>query len=594
MHLPVEPGTTVIRRFIQHRLHRRDALRVMGLAGMTLLAACTSKSSSGEPQATATSAGSGGTASTTTATAAGTTAATTAASTTSAATPVATTPPKQGGTIAIAVDQEPPTLDPLASPSAITFTMTTSASESLLFMTDQRELKPWLAESYEAAPDGMAVTFKLRQDVTFQDNTPFNATAVKWNFDRIVDPNFKTGASLSTLSGYTSTDVVDDYTVKVNFKSPSAPFLNYSASPFLVFLSPEGTQKQGTAVTTTPITTGPYQFTEYVAKDHAKMVRWDGYKRKAPWADHDGPGFVDSITWRFVPEAATRSTTVETGEVQVATPITSPQDITRFQSSKDVKIQKANWVGVPLSMLLNTQKAPTDDLKVRQAINQAIDKQSMINTLLAETGEEAFGYLAAAMLSVPELKTIYPFDLNKANQLLDDAGWTKSSGDIRSKDGEPLKIILNTIDYGGGADPTSEFIQGQLRLAGIDVQIKAQARAPFYEDNYNGATHATTIFLRTGEYDAIYSLFNSKYIGANFNWSRLNDPDLDAMLEQGRQEMDATKRKQLYVDLEKKLMAIAPGVPLVDQYSVWALRSNVSGLKFNGFTYPIVSDLSLS
>jgi peptide/nickel transport system substrate-binding protein len=589
MTLPVDPGHAVIRRLNQYRLHRRDALRAIGLAGMTLLAACTSKSSSGEPQTTATSAGSGGTGSTAAATP-GTAAGTTA----SAATPVATVAPKQGGTIAISVDQEPPTLDPHASPSAITFTMTTSASESLLFMTDKRELQPWLSESYEAAPDGMSVTFKLRQDVTFQDNTPFNATAVKWNFDRIVDPNFKAGASLSTLSGYTGTDVVDDYTVKVNFKAPSAPFLNYAASPFLVFLSPDGTQKQGNTVTTTPITTGPYQFTEYVAKDHAKMVRWDGYKRKAPWADHEGPGYVDSITWRFVPEAATRSTTVETGEVQVATPITSPQDITRFKSSKDVKIQTAKWVGVPLALLLNTQKAPLDDVKVRQAINQAIDKQSMINTLFAGTGEEAYGYLAAVMLPDPALKSIYPYDLNKANQMLDAAGWTKSSGDIRAKDGQPLKIILNTIDYGGGPDPTSEFIQGQLRLAGIDVAIKSQARAPWYEDNYNGAVHAATIFLRTGEYDAIYSLFDSKYIGANFNWSRLNDPNIDAMLEKGRQEMDPTKRKQLYIDLEKQLMDLAPGVPLIDQYSVWALRSNVSGLKFNGFTYPIVSDLSLS
>lgn len=576
-----------------YRLHRRDALRALGLSGLTLLAACTSKSSSGEPESTATSGGSSGSVSTAAATSGSGAATPVAGGSPAATTAVATTPPKQGGDLAIAVDQEPPTLDPLASPSAITFTMTTSASESLLFLTDKRELQPWLAASYEATPDGMSVTFKLRDDVTFQDNTAFNADAVKWNLDRIVDPNFKAGASLSTLSGYSGSDVVDPQTIKVNFKDPYAPFLTYAASPFLVFLSPEGTQKQGNEVTTKPITTGPYQFTEYVAKDHAKMDRWDGYKRKAPWADHDGPGFLDSITWRFVPEAATRSTTVETGEVQVATPISSPQDIARFKSSKDVKIQQADWVGVPLVILLNTQKAPTDDINVRKAINQAIDKQSMITTLFAGTGKEAYGYLAQALLPVPELKDIYPFDADKANQILEDGGW-KKSGDFRSKDGQPLKIILNTIDYGGGPDPTSEFIQGQLRAVGIDVEIKAQARPPFYEDNYNGATHATTIFLRIGEYDSIYSLFHSKYIGANFNWSRLNNPDIDAALEKGREEMDPEKRKQLYADLEKQLMEIAPGVPLIDQYSVWALRSNVSGLKFNGFTYPIVSDLSMS
>ncbi len=589
MNRPINEDETMRPRLYRYRLHRRDALRVLGLSGLTLLAACTSKSSSSEPDSTATSGGSSGDVSTAVPTTSSSGAATPSASTTAAA----TTPPKQGGKLAIAVDQEPPTLDPLASPSAITFTMTTSASESLLFLTDKRELQPWLAASYEATPDGMSVTFKLRDDVTFQDDTAFNADAVKWNLDRIVDPNFKAGASLSTLSGYTGADVIDPQTIKVNFKEPYAPFLTYAASPFLVFLSPEGTQKQGNEVTTKPITTGPYRFTEYVAKDHATMERWDGYKRKAPWSDHDGPGFLDSITWRFVPEAATRSTTVETGEVQVATPISSPQDIARFKSSKDVKIQQADWVGVPLVILLNTQKAPTDDVNVRKAINQAIDKQSMINTLFAGTGKEAYGYLAQALLPVPDLKDIYPFDPDKANQTLEDSGW-KKSGDVREKNGQPLKLIFNTIDYGGGPDPTSEFIQGQLRAVGIDVEIKSQARPPFYEDNYNGATHATTIFLRIGEYDSIYSMFHSQYIGANFNWSRLNDPDIDKALQQGRQEMDPDKRKQLYADLEKKLMDVAPGVPLIDQYSVWALRSNVSGLKFNGFTYPIVSDLALS
>lgn len=589
MNRPINEDETMPHRLYRYRLHRRDALRVLGLSSLTLLAACTSKSSSDEPESTATSGGTSGDAATAAPTTASPGAATPAAETTAAA----TTPPKQGGKLAIAVDQEPPTLDPLASPSAITFTMTTSASESLLFLTDKRELQPWLAASYEATPDGMSVTFKLRDDVTFQDDTAFNADAVKWNLDRIVDPNFKAGASLSTLSGYSGSDIVDPQTIKVNFKEPYAPFLTYAASPFLVFLSPEGTQKQGNEVTTKPITTGPYRFTEYVAKDHATMERWDGYKRKAPWADHDGPGFLDSITWRFVPEAATRATTVETGEVQVATPISSPQDIARFKSSDDVKIEQADWVGVPLVILLNTQKAPTDDINVRKAINQAIDKQSMINTLFAGTGKEGYGYLAQALLPVPDLKDIYPFDPDKANQILEDGGW-KKSGDVREKDGQPLKLIFNTIDYGGGPDPTAEFIQGQLRAVGIDVEIKSQARPPFYEDNYNGATHATTIFLRIGEYDSIYSMFHSQYIGANFNWSRLNDPDIDKALEQGRQEMDPEKRKQLYAELEKKLMDVAPGAPLIDQYSVWALRSNVSGLKFNGFTYPIVSDLALS
>ena len=178
-----------------YRLHRRAALRLMGVGGLSLLAACSSKGSTDKGTTTSTTSSSGGTTATsaaTTATSASSPASSSPAATT-AATATQTSTAKQGGKVAIAVDQEPPTLDPHASPSAITFTMTASASESLLYLTDKRELVPWLAASYESAPDGKSVTFKLNKDVTFQDDTPFNADAVKWNLDRIVDPNFKAG-----------------------------------------------------------------------------------------------------------------------------------------------------------------------------------------------------------------------------------------------------------------------------------------------------------------------------------------------------------------------------------------------------------------
>ncbi len=164
------------------------------------------------------------------ATSAATSATTNAApgSTTAGQTPAANAAqPTQGGTLTIGLDQEPPTLDPGASPSAITFYITASAAESLLFLTSDHQFKPWLADSYSASADGKQFTFKLRQGVTFQDGTPFNAQAVKWNFDRIVDPKFKAGASLATLAGYDNTAVVDDSTVTVSFKNADAPFLTY-------------------------------------------------------------------------------------------------------------------------------------------------------------------------------------------------------------------------------------------------------------------------------------------------------------------------------------------------------------------------------
>lgn len=482
-------------------------------------------------------------------------------------------------------------MDPHASPSAITYYITASTGESLLYLTADRQLKPWLAASYEVAPDGKAVTFKLNKGITFQDGTPFNAQAVKWNFDRIVDPNFKAGGALAALGPYAGTDVVDDATVKVNFKQPFAPFLINAAGGTLAMISPEGTKKQGDAVNDTPIMSGPYKITEWVKKSHITIQRWDGYNRRLPWADHDGPGYLDSVTWKVIPEAGTRVTTVESGETQLATVIPA-QDLPRLESSKDFTIARPAWVGTPRIWLLTVDKPPTDDLKVRQAINYACNKDAIVDTIYKGLGTKAVAPLTRIMLDDPAFDGAYPFDQTKARQLLDQAGWTVGAGGIREKGGQKLSLVLNAIDYGGGPEPLVPLLQGQLRDVGIDMQIKAQARPPWYEDNYKCATNGPVMFLRSGDYDGLFSLFHSSNVGGNFNWSCLKDPAMDKLLEQGRQEMDPAKRKQIYVTIEKQLLDMAVTLPMVDELSVWAARAANRGLTFNGFTYPIITEIA--
>ena len=579
-------------------VNRRSMLRLMGVGGLGLLAACSSKSSDNSATTAPTTAAttSGGGAATTAPTTGGATPSGTgspAATTAAATTPTTAGPaPKQGGTLTIGVDQEPPTMDPHASPSAITFYITASTAESLLYLDGDRKIQPHLAASYEVSTDGKSFTFKLNNDVTFQDDTPFNSAAVKYNFDRIVDPNFKAGGALASLTGYTGTDVVDDTTAKVNFKDPFAPFLTYAAGGTLAMISPTGTPKQGADVNTKPIMTGPYKLTEYVAKDHCTMERWDGYKRKAPWATESGPGYLDKVVWKFVPEAGTRTTTVESGETQMVD-VVAGQDLSPMESNKDLKIMKKPWTGAPRIWLLNVTLAPTDEVEVRQAINYAIDKNAIVNTVFKGLGTAAIAPMTAAMLDDPSLRAYYPFDPAKAKQILDSAGWKGDSG-IRQKDGKNLHLVLNAIDYGGGPEQTVILIQGQLRDVGIDVEIKAQARPPWYEDNYNGATNGPVLFLRSGDLDGLYALFDSANVGSNFGWTMMKDDTIDGLLEQGRQESDPVKRNAIYLQVEQKLMDMAVCVPLVDELSVFVMRQNVYGLQFNGYTYPVVAGCYMS
>src|SRR5262247_3036939 len=282
-----------------------------------------------------------------------------------------------GGTLVIGLDQEPPTLDPHASPSAVTYQIIGTVTENLLYRGPDGKLVPWLAESWTTSKDGRSVTFKLRRDVKFHDGTPFNAEAVKFNFDRIVDPKFKAGGARAALAGYAGSKVLDEYTVQVSFETPYAPFLNSAASGVLSIVSPKAVRESGDQVHTRPIGSGPFMMKEYVAKDHATMVRNPAYARKAPWSDRSGTAQLDAVVWKFIPEAGTRVTTLESGETQ-GIYLVPAQALPRIEKNTAVRVEKMPWPGAPRIWLLNTTKAPMDDVRVRRAVNYAIDKEAFL------------------------------------------------------------------------------------------------------------------------------------------------------------------------------------------------------------------------
>src|SRR5256714_10454142 len=244
-----------------------------------------------------------------------------------------------GGTLVIGLDQEPPTLDPHASPSAVTYQIIASVTENLLYKGRDGKLQPWLAESWSASKDGRSVTFKLRRDVKFHDGTPFNADAVKFNFDRIVDPKFKPGSSRAKLAGYAGSRVLDEFTVQVSFETPYAPFLTYAAAGTLSMVSPKAVRETGDQVHTRPVGSGPFMIKEYVAKDHTTMVRNPAYNRKAPWSDRAGAAMLEGVVWKFVPEAGTRVTTLESGETQGIYYV-PPQALPRLEKNAAFRIEK--------------------------------------------------------------------------------------------------------------------------------------------------------------------------------------------------------------------------------------------------------------
>jgi peptide/nickel transport system substrate-binding protein len=506
----------------------------------------------------------------------------------------AVTAAPSGTTLTVGLDQEPPTLDPEASPSAVTFQIIPDVTESLLYQGLDGKIQPWLASAYKVSPDGKSFTFTLRPDAKFTDGTPVNAEAVKWNFDRVVNPNYKAGGSLSALSGYAGSTAVDDHTVRIDFKAPYAPFLSYAAGGTLALVSPKATQTQGSDVNLKPVGSGQYVVSEYVPKDHITLTRNADYNRKPPWSDHQGPAYVNTIIWKFIPEAGTRVTTVESGETQMISGLSLPSaTLSHIATERTLRIDRNPYPGAPRIWVLNVRMAPTNDLKVRQAIEYGINRAAIADSVFKGLGTTACAPLTQQTLKTPSLCNAYPYDPKKAAQLLDEDGWKMSPNNIRQKDGKPLTLTINSINYGSGNLPEIELLQGQLLALGIDARIKSQARPPWYEDNYHCATNGPVLFLRSTDPDGLFALFDSANIGGNFNWACYSNPEVDKMLQAGRETYDPAKRSAIYRQIEKILVDQAISVPLVDEYSVWIVRSNVTGTKYNFSGYPILTDVKI-
>jgi len=266
----------------------------------------------------------------------------------------------------------------------------------------------------------------------------------------------------------------------------------------------------------------------------------------------------------------------------------------RLEADKGLRVEKTPYPGAPRIWLLNVRLAPTNDPKVRQALNYGINRKAFVESIYKGLGVAACAPLTQRSLPDPAFCARYPYDPKRAAQLLDEAGWKMGPNNIRAKDGRPLTLLINSINYGSGNLPEVELLQGQLLGLGIDARIKSQARPPWYEDNYHCATNGPVMFLRSVDWDGLYALFGTANVGGNFNWSCYSSAEVDKLIDEGRAVFDPAKRRAVYTQIEKMLLDQAVAVPLVDELSVWVVRATVKGTNYNYSAYPVLGDASIA
>lgn len=497
-----------------------------------------------------------------------------------------------GGTLVFGAWQTPDTMDPQKTGLAATSRILVNAFDPLVWRFPGDDTTyPGLAERWEVAPDGKAYTFFLRQDVTFHNGEPFDAESVRYTFDRLADPANNTLSS--PPRGYDRTEIVDEFTARVVFSEPYAPFLillsgNAAWRPLPPKFAAENPEGMGL----TPPGTGPFIITEYQHGSHAVLDRNPDYNW-APEAHFGrrGPALLDRIDWRIIEEPSTRASTLESGETNLIEEIV-PAQFESLQENPAFQVLSEGTLGCPRTVHLNCTKPPTDDKLVRQAMNYALDKRIITDVIFRGMVEPAYGPLEKLTPGYnPAVEEYYPYDLDKANELLDQAGWVRD-GDVRTKDGEELNALFIVIAKDSFDEP-AQVIQSQFKKIGINLELTTEAEPTVFNTYNRGEQNLANIFWWGVDPEALYTLYHSSQIEQSFNWAHYSNPEVDKLLEQGYVEGDYEARMDLYRQAQVLIMEDAPALPVWGKKALLAGDAAIQGIDWNLNVYPLFYNTTL-
>jgi len=351
-------------------------------------------------------------------------------------------------TIRIAIGIDPDTLEPVGSTTTTVDNIVDYMVESLVVLGEDGKPKPTLAESWDISPDGKTYTFKLRQGVTFHDGAAFDAEAVKLSWDRLLNPQIRM-PSRSPMELVEAVTVVNPATVRFQLKNAFPPFVAAMTATRYGVVSPNHAKGFPTTYNQQPVGTGPYQYKSRTKGAEVVVVRNEKYWGPKP--------YYATVQFRIVPEAATRESLIlaNQAELIILPPIA---DIPKLQQNPQIKVLLAPSNRTVFIAIDNTRPGPGREVKFRQALNYAVDKEGIIKSILFGGAEAMDGVMSPMLFGYCRTGT-YAYDPNKAKQMLKDGGWTNVS----------LKMLHPTGRYVQDAQ-VSQAIAGNLREVGINVE----------------------------------------------------------------------------------------------------------------------------
>jgi len=322
----------------------------------------------------------------------------------------------------------------------------------------------------------------LRTDVKFSDGTPFNAAAVKVNFDRIADPATKSQLAASLLGPYTGTQILGPYTVKVNFSKPFAPFLQAASTPELGFYSPKTIAANGASLGSggpVDVGTGPFIVASYTRGQSLVLKRNPAYHWGPATSSYTGPARLSTLTFRFRPEASVRVGALTSGQVDLASAIPAA-DVKTVAATSGLRVAQGDIPGGNYNIYLNSSLAPLTDERVRKAIQLGVNVAVDVQTVYFGVYPRAWSPLSPATPDYTNaLDNGLQYNSAEAGNLLNQAGWTtRNAAGYRTKDGKQLTLVARSdiVDTEGRRPQTHRLSRGAAR--GGDPRLHSAPARP--------------------------------------------------------------------------------------------------------------------
>ena len=447
-------------------------------------------------------------------------------------------------TLVVAMGADARSLDPHATNDQPSARVMKLLYNRLMYQSEDLQIQNDLVESFKVVSPTV-YEFKLKPNVKFHNGDTLSSSDVKFTFERMAANK---APALFLVAALDKVEVIDALNFRMTLKFPFSPFISHLAHTATSIINEKAVKAAGADYGRRPVGTGPFKFVEWKAGDSIVLERFDGY--------HAGPAKSKTVRFRFIPEDANRSIALETGEADIVYDV-GPNDYKNLAALPTINAMRIPGL-TTFYMGFNMAKKPFDDVRVRRAINMALDVETATRVSFEGFAVPARGPLAPTVRFARTDLPGYKYNVAEARKLLAEAGYPNGFTTSIWTNNNPIRIKY------------AEIFQEQLRQVGITCTIEIMEFAPYLDRTARGEHDMFMLgwVAVTGDADyGMYSLFHSTQFGDAGNRTFYKNPEVDRLLDLGRTSQDPEARRKAYYDAQGLVFQDAPWVFLADRKS---------------------------